>query len=76
MSDNNRAARQSAYENAVASGRMEGLEPQSGEANDVFKRYVEGELDLDALGAAIDEVNAKEFGPIRLPRDEPSQKSA
>ena len=55
-------------ENALASGRMEGLEPSAG-AMAIFQRYIDGELTLEQMGAAIDEYADREYGPVRLPRN-------
>jgi Antitoxin VbhA len=53
-------------ENALASGRLEGLEPSPG-ANAIFQRYAAGELTLDEMGQAIDQFVDQEYGPVRLP---------
>jgi hypothetical protein len=58
-------------ENALASGRIEGLEPSS-EALAIFHRYIDGELTLEQMGAAIDEHADREYGPVRSPRNERS----
>lgn len=57
--------------NSLASGRMEGLEPSEG-AMAIFQRYIDGELTLEQMGAAIDEYAEREYGPVRIPRDERS----
>ncbi|MBM3764124.1 MAG: hypothetical protein FJW32_01920 [Acidobacteria bacterium] len=46
-------------ENALASVRIEGLEP-SAEALAIFERYVEGELTLEEMGCAVDDYLARE----------------
>ena len=66
--DRARTQRAKEVENALASGRMEGLEP-SDEANAIFQRYIDGELTSEQLGAAIDAHADREYGPIRLPRN-------
>jgi hypothetical protein len=58
-------------ENAIASGRLEGLEPSAG-AQQIFQRYVDGELTLEQMGAAIDQFADREYGPVRLPGNERS----
>lgn len=58
-------------ENALASGRLEGLEP-SPEAMAIFQRYIDGDLTLEQMGAAIDEHADREYGPVRLPGNERS----
>ena len=55
-------------ESALASGRLEGLEP-SDEAKAIFQRYADGELTLEQMGRAIDEYADRRYGPVRLPRD-------
>lgn len=52
-------------ENALASVRMEGLEP-SEEMKAMFHRYVEGELTSDELDSAIDTYLTRQYGPVRL----------
>jgi hypothetical protein len=56
-------------DNALASVRMEGLEP-SDEAKVMFQRYVDGELTSDELGQAIDQLLDEKYGPVRLPGNE------
>jgi hypothetical protein len=56
-------------ENALTSGRIEGLEP-SAEALAIFQRYIDGELTLEQMGSAIDENADREYGPVRLPGSE------
>lgn len=66
--DRAQTKRANVVENALASVRMEGLEP-SAEAKAIFQRYVDGELTSQEMGAAIDQHLDREYGPIRLPRD-------
>jgi hypothetical protein len=70
-SDRAREERAREIENTLASGRLEGLEP-SPEAMAIFQRYINGELTLEQMGAAIDEHADREYGPVRLPRNERS----
>lgn len=70
-SEKAREQRAKEIENALASGRIEGLEP-SAEAMAIFQRYIEGELTLEQMGAAIDEHADREYGPVRLPRHQRS----
>lgn len=65
--DPKRAQRESVIENAVASVRLEGLEP-SNEAMAIFQRYVDGELTMDEMGQAMEEYADRKYGPVRLPR--------
>ncbi len=58
-------------ENALASVRMEGLEPTD-EVKALFQRYVNGELSSDELDEALDTHFDREYGPVRLPRDKHS----
>jgi hypothetical protein len=69
LTDRARETRAREIENATASGRLEGLEPSAG-AKEIFQRYVEGELTLEQMGAAIDEFADREYGPVRLPGHE------
>ena len=69
--DGARIQRAKEVENALASGRLEGLEP-SPEAMEIFQRYIEGELSLEEMGAAIDAHADRVYGPIRLPRNDRS----
>ena len=66
LTDTRRAERALLIDNALASGRMEGLEPSPG-AMAIFQRYVEGELTMEQMGRAIDEFADREYGPVRLP---------
>ena len=70
-SDRAREQRAREIENSLASGRMEGLEPSAG-AMVIFQSYIDGELTLEQMGAAIDEYADREYGPVRLPRNQRS----
>jgi hypothetical protein len=67
--DQTRIQREREVENALASVRMEGLEP-SAEAKDIFKRYVEGDVTLKEMGRAVDQLLDSQYGPVRLSRNE------
>jgi hypothetical protein len=67
-SDRTREQRALDIENALASVRMEGQEP-SEEAKAVFQRYVDGDVTLEEMGRAIDQLLDKKYGPVRLPRE-------
>jgi hypothetical protein len=69
--DQTRIQREREVENALASVRMEGLEP-SAEARDIFHRYVEGDLTLEEMGRAVDQLLDRLYGPVRLSRNERS----
>jgi hypothetical protein len=71
LTDRGRTSRAKEIENAIASGRLEGLEPSAG-AHEIFQRYVDGELTLEQMGAAIDEFADRQYGPVRLPGNERS----
>lgn len=68
MTGLSRAQRALNMEDALASVRMEGLEP-SPEALRIHQRYVDGELTIEQMGEAIDELLDRVYGPVRLPRD-------
>jgi len=58
-------------ENALASVRMEGLEP-SQETASLFQRYVDGELTSEELDLAFAAYLDSQYGPVRLPGNERS----
>ena len=66
-----RAQREREVEYALASVRMEGLEP-SQEAKDIFQQYVDGEVTMEEMGRAVDQLLDRNYGPVRLPRNERS----
>ena len=67
--DQARAQREREVENAFASVRMEGLEP-SKESKAIFQRYVDGELTIEEMGRAVDQLLDRQYGPVRLSRNE------
>ena len=67
--DQTRIQREREVENALASVRMEGLEP-SAEAKGIFQRYVEGDLTLKEMGRTVDQLLDRQYGPVRLPRND------
>ena len=67
--DQTRIQREREVENALASVRMEGLEP-SAEAVGIFQLYVEGDLTSEELDRAFDLYFDRKYGPVRSPRDE------
>ena len=69
--DTARIERAREVDNALASVRLEGLEP-SDEAKAIFQRYVDGEMTSEEMGRAIDELLDRKYGPVRLPRNERS----
>jgi len=68
ITDQERAERQSRVARAIASVRLEGLEPTDA-AKAVFDRYVAGDLTSDEMAAEIRALNAREFGPIHVSGD-------
>jgi len=70
--DRTRMQREREVENALASVRMEGLEP-SVEARRIFQRYVDGDLTLEEMGRSVDQLLDRQYGPVRLSRNECSQ---
>lgn len=69
QTDRAREQRAREIENALASVRMEGLEP-SDEAKAIFQRYVDGIVTSEEMGRAIDELLDREYGRVRLPGNE------
>ena len=53
-------------ENAIASVRIEGLEP-SDDAKALFQRYVDGELTSEELESAFDSYFDRKYGPVCVP---------
>jgi len=72
--DQTRVQRRREVENALASVRIEGLEP-SAEARSIIQRYVDGDLTLQQMGHAVDRLLDRQYGPVCLSRNERSQKS-
>jgi hypothetical protein len=67
--DQAREQRVREVENALASVRMEGLEP-SEEAKALFQRYVDGEVSSEELDRVFDQYIDRKYGPVCLPRNE------
>lgn len=61
-----REQRQCEIENALASVRIEGLEP-SAEALAIFERYVDGELSSSEMDAEFDAYVERTYRPVPLP---------
>ena len=53
-------------ENAIASVRMEGLEP-SDAAKAIYQRYISGELTSEEMDDAMELHLNRQYGPVRLP---------
>ena len=71
LTDTRRAERARAIDNALASVRMEGLEP-SEEGKAIMQRYVDGEITIEEMGDAIDKYFDAKYGPVRLSRNDAS----
>jgi antitoxin VbhA-like protein len=71
ITDRGRTQRAREVENALASVRMEGLEPSS-EVKALFQRYVDGELTSEELDHAFDMYFDRKYGPVRLSGNERS----
>jgi hypothetical protein len=67
--EHDRAQRALAVENCLATVRLEGLEPS--EASRVlYQRFVDGEITEGELDIAMAELLDRDYGSIRLPRNE------
>lgn len=67
--DRTRTERAREVDNALASLRIEGLEP-SDEAKGIFQQYANGELTLQEMGRAVDQLAERQYGPVRLSRND------
>jgi Antitoxin VbhA len=72
ISSEERAKRLNQITQALASVRLEGLEPGE-EALAIFERYAQGHLTLEEMGAAIDALHNGKYGPLSLSGDDDSQ---
>ena len=68
ITDQERTERQARVARALASVRLEGLEPTEA-AKVVFDRYVAGDLTTQEMAAEIQALNAREFGPLHVSGD-------
>ena len=68
IAEQERSERLARVARAVASVRLEGLEPTAA-AKAVFDRYVAGELTTGEMTAEIRALNAREFGPVHASGD-------
>ena len=62
-----RAKRARQMDNALASVRMQGLEPGR-EAAAIFQRHVDGDLTEPEVRAALTALHDRKYGPVRLSR--------
>ena len=68
ITDRERTERQARVQRALASVRLEGLEPSEA-AKAVFDRYVAGDITTQEMAVEIQALNAREFRPIHVPGD-------
>ena len=68
ITEQERTGRQARVTRALASVRLEGLEPAEA-AKAVFDLYVAGDLTIQEMSAEIQALNAREFGPIHVSGD-------
>lgn len=68
ITDQERMERRARIGRAIASVRLEGLEPTPA-AKAIFDRYVSGELTIDEMGVEIRALHAREFGPVHVSGD-------
>ena len=69
ITEQERAKRHNEVQQALASVRLEGLEPGD-EAQSIYQRYAVGELTLEQMGAEIEALHDREHGPVPIPRNE------
>ena len=60
-----RAIREDGVKQALASVRLEGLEPGA-DVRAIHERYIDGELTLEQAGAEIKALHDRKFGPVSL----------
>lgn len=68
ISEQERAKREQALVATIANLRIEDLHLDD-ELKRIFLRHVDGEIGDDELGAAIDELNERRFGPLPVSRN-------
>ena len=66
--DRERERRQANVDNAIASLRLEGLQPTDA-AVAIFARYIVGELSAGEMSSEVRASNAREFGPVPVSGD-------
>ena len=66
--DRERTERRARVSRALASVRLEGLEPTEA-AKSTFDRYIAGDLTTQEMTAEIRALNARQFGPIQVSGD-------
>jgi len=68
ITEQERAEREARIERALASVRLEGLEPTD-DGKAIFSRYIEGELTIDEMDDEIRALHAREFGSVHISGD-------
>jgi hypothetical protein len=68
ITEQERAKRLDQVRQALASVRLEGLEPGD-DAQSIYQRYVDGELTLEQMGAEIEALHDREYGPVPVSRN-------
>ena len=68
ITEQERAKRLEPVRQALASVRLEGLEPGE-EALAIFQRYADGELTREEMGAEIDAMHDRKYGPVPVSRN-------
>ena len=68
LTDRERIDRKARVRRAIASGRLEGLEPTEA-ARAIFDRYVAGDLTTEEMAAEIRALNARQFGRLHVSGD-------
>lgn len=68
ITETERLERQREIDNALASVRLEGLEPSEG-AKAIFQQYIDGELTAAEKKKAFKEFLDRKYGPVRLSRN-------
>ena len=66
ITEQQRAERLDEVRQALASVRLEGLEPGE-DAHSIYQRYVDGELTLEQMGAEIQALHDRKYGPVPVP---------
>jgi hypothetical protein len=68
LNEQERAKRLDEVRQALASVRLEGLEPGD-EAQSIYQRYVDGELTIEQMGVQIEALHDREHGPLPVSRN-------
>ena len=68
ISQQERAKRDQALVATIANLRIENLHVDD-ELTRIFQRHVDGDIGDEELGAAIDELNERRFGPLSVSRN-------